>query len=694
MKVTPENISRIAKSLFGQDKLTQEQLEAATKEISSGFDDAGVFSAAKMNKQQVSKPTPELYAGKPLNDIEFMDDNFTPSMGRRTPEEINNLNGPNWHAYKQRVSQGGYDGVFFDQHYYDEQFALGKMDEHYQAINKATPYTPEQLAKASNDPSLFQASKQELSDANPFLHTDQGRQALDYLFNTNAGKEYSDEALSNLAAGYERTGEYGLGMMSLPTKSNGLMGMMGANEFGAAIGGGIIGGAVNSAMGGDFESGFMAGGFAGGLGKSITKNIAGSASDMMRLEKSAIGKVLDENKSYDEMLESRRNVYLAPEREIEELKKRGTSEAEELNKINQELSDAKNDFEAYKNDPTNLVPEIKDDGTYNIDAATGVPKMAPIDDNFFEKARKNINKDTEAEFERNYLIEGQRPELKTSQDFDNALDEQIDFKGKKMNVRQTGGVNKPNDELYDQHVDEYDYYRQMYDNINNNTPINNGKGMPLYTPNEHSLFKDYDDFEQAFKNSSQNDVDNMISQRRAELSPEYKKQVSKVNDMYNNMDSTKIDARQNLYDQINATRNSRMDLMNEAEKHYKEKKAPLQSLEKRQQNLMKSTTGEDLKKAEDELTKSGPRLKGQELDNELHKEMLKEASQKDLGSEAGFFQKRAQNMIKPGTRDSGKSTGIESRHMVLGGAALAGGIFGNRKRDHSRGFNSHRGSRI
>ena len=137
-----------------------------------------------------------------------------------------------------------------------------------------------------------------------------------------------------------------------------------------------------------------------------------------------------------------------------------------------------------------------------------------------------------------------------------------------------------------------------------------------------------------------------------------------------------------------------MDLMNEAEKHYKEKKAPLQSLEKRQQNLMKSTTGEDLKKAEDELSKSGPRLKGKELDNELHKEMLKEASQKDLGSEAGFFQKRAQNMIKPGTRDSGKSTGIESRHMVLGGAALAGGIFGNRKRDHSRGFNSHRGSRI
>jgi hypothetical protein len=686
MKVTPENISRIAKSLLGQENLTAEQLQAATKEISSGFDDAGVFSAAKMNKNTTtSQPS---FAGRPINDTSRGDPRLNMTdFSNLSQKDIDsgNVNGPEFFNYIQK-NKDNLDTSFYD-HNIDNQSS--------EAINKRIlnhGYTDEQLKKNAND--LYDAGGKTV-DTNPFLHTDQGRQALDYLFNTNAGKEYSDEALSNLAAGYERTGEYGLGMMSLPTKSNGLMGMMGANEFGAAIGGGIIGGAVNSAMGGDFESGFMAGGFAGGLGKSITKNIAGSASDMMRLEKSAIGKVLDENKSYDEMLESRRNAYLAPEREIEELRKREASEIEELKKTNQEVFKAKNDFEAYKNDPMNSVPEIKDDGTYNIDAATGLPKMAPIDDNFFEKARKNINKDTEAEFERNYLIEGQRPELKTSQDFDNAVNEQIDFQGKKVTVRKAGGVNKSNDELYDQHVDEYDYYKQMYDSMNHGTPINNGKGMPLYTPNQHSLFKDYDDFEQTFRNADPNaDADDIISTRRAELSPEYKKQIDKANDMYFNMDSTTIDARQNLYDQINATRNSRMDLMNEAEKHYKEKKAPLQSLEKRQQNLMKSTTGEDLKKAEDELTKSGPRLKGGDLDNELHKEMLKEASQKDLGSEAGFFQKRAQNMIKPGTRDSGKSTGIESRHMVLGGAALAGGIFGNRKRDHSRGFNSHRGSRI
>jgi len=89
-----------------------------------------------------------------------------------------------------------------------------------------------------------------------------------------------------------------------------------------------------------------------------------------------------------------------------------------------------------------------------------------------------------------------------------------------------------------------------------------------------------------------------------------------------------------------------------------------------------------------------PQLEAGQMDETFHKELLREASTKDLGEGAGFFQKRAQNQLKPGTRENQKSIGIQSRHLVLGGGALAGGIFGNRKRDHSRGFNSHRGSRI
>ncbi len=790
MKVTPENISRIAKQLFQQEGLSKEQLESAAREVSSGFDDAGVFSAARMQKEQISKTTAgssNTYAGRPLNDVKM--DGGIPNIGDMTPQQVSQLNGPNWHKYQQKnidpraPKEGSYDPVLTLQHdarplvsdsngYANlmPRKALEELDDtsiqklkddpsmlmmgnenltkNYDQIHEAARnnnYTEEQLKMNSDD--LFESSKTENVDANPFLHTDQGKQALDYLFNVNAGKEYSDEALGNLKAGYDRTGEYGLGMMSLPTKANGLMGMLGSSEFGAAIGGGVIGGAANMATGGDFESGFMAGGLAGGLGKSITKNIAGSADDLMRLEKGAISKVLDENKSYDELLESRRNVYTQEmEGEIKGLNDRLSSEKESLEKVKKELPLKE---ENYNRDKSGY--KYAKNGELVIDAhGNAVP--VEVNDKYFDELHKTRENLAEKQYKESNLTPGQRPELKTQDDLDKAFDEEVDFNGKKVNIEAT----RKKDELYDQHYNEISNYQKRYNEdmnkmlsdetiqpnsipdetirpdprpapeldsysigdaipqtgtydphpsiIQNNlavqpqSAVQAKNGELAVQQNGNNLFKDYNDFLSYQQGSDMYNAnpDHIVNHRRSLLNPAYKAQVEKANHIYDHMDPNFVKKQQDEYDRITKANSESMEQINEFQQQYKTSKGEFQSAQKLNDNLSKSIPETESKMNEMQQKfnslKEGPGRN--ELDNQLHKEMLKEASQKELGSEAGFFQKRAQNMIKPGTRESGKSTGIESRHMVLGGAALAGGIFGNRKRDHSRGFNSHRGSRI
>ncbi len=671
MKVTPENISRIAKQLFQQEGLTKEELESATKQISSGFDDAGVFSAAKMKPQEkLVRNTPEKFAGKPINDIRRFDDVVDRPLydvGGLRPEQVENLNGPNFHAYQQAKRMNPRAGE--DLYYKEEDNPIPdgvEFAELQKAFKDSNTYTPEQLAKSPDE--LRQAAGTEEYTPNEFLNTDKGKQALDYLFNTSAGKEYSDEALSNLEKGYERTGEYGLGMMSLPTKANGFMGMLGSNEFGAAVGGGVIGGAANMATGGDFESGFMAGGLAGGLGKSITKNIAGSADDLMRLEKGAIAKVLDENKSYDELLESRRDIYRQPEREIEALEKQRLNPSDEAARLNKEEASALEALEKEKSNYNNFAD-------YNV----GVNERLRAD-------KEQLETHLQGEFNTRGLNEGSRPEKATQAEYEAELTKPIDFKGKRINL-----VRNSDDELVKQHTDEIDTYEKMIQAQNSGGPA-----VSAPVVNEHSLFKSLKDYKDTRGAHAMH-----VDAARAAKIPEFKKQDQIAWHKGSNVDlpDDMMQRRQEMYDQQMKYAQERRTTLENQQKPLSEAQSKVDSIRQQRsssdKNIMETNNNLDQQIAEKQKALAGkPRLQGDELNEQLHKDMLKEASVKDLGEEAGFMQKRAQNFIKPGTRDSGKSTGIESRHMVLGGAALAGGIFGNRKRDHSRGFNSHRGSRI
>ncbi len=71
-----------------------------------------------------------------------------------------------------------------------------------------------------------------------------------------------------------------------------------------------------------------------------------------------------------------------------------------------------------------------------------------------------------------------------------------------------------------------------------------------------------------------------------------------------------------------------------------------------------------------------------------NKELLQEAVATPTTS---FMGKQAQKLLRSGPDHN---VGMQTRHMVLGGSMLAGAAFGSKRKDHSRGFNSHRGNRI
>ena len=71
-----------------------------------------------------------------------------------------------------------------------------------------------------------------------------------------------------------------------------------------------------------------------------------------------------------------------------------------------------------------------------------------------------------------------------------------------------------------------------------------------------------------------------------------------------------------------------------------------------------------------------------------NKELLQEAATAPTTS---FMGKQAQKLLRSGPDHN---IGMQTRHMVLGGSMLAGAAFGSKRKDHSRGFNSHRGNRI
>ncbi len=71
-----------------------------------------------------------------------------------------------------------------------------------------------------------------------------------------------------------------------------------------------------------------------------------------------------------------------------------------------------------------------------------------------------------------------------------------------------------------------------------------------------------------------------------------------------------------------------------------------------------------------------------------NKELLQEAV---AAKPSSFMGKQAQKLLRSGPDHN---VGMQTRHMVLGGSMLAGAAFGSKRKDHSRGFNSHRGNRI
>lgn len=71
-----------------------------------------------------------------------------------------------------------------------------------------------------------------------------------------------------------------------------------------------------------------------------------------------------------------------------------------------------------------------------------------------------------------------------------------------------------------------------------------------------------------------------------------------------------------------------------------------------------------------------------------NKELLQEAA---TAKPSSFMGKQAQKLLRSGPDHN---IGMQTRHMVLGGSMLAGAAFGSKRKDHSRGFNSHRGNRI
>lgn len=71
-----------------------------------------------------------------------------------------------------------------------------------------------------------------------------------------------------------------------------------------------------------------------------------------------------------------------------------------------------------------------------------------------------------------------------------------------------------------------------------------------------------------------------------------------------------------------------------------------------------------------------------------NKELLQEAV---AAKPSSFMGKQAQKLLRSGPDHN---IGMQTRHMVLGGSMLAGAAFGSKRKDHSRGFNSHRGNRI
>ena len=82
------------------------------------------------------------------------------------------------------------------------------------------------------------------------------------------------------------------------------------------------------------------------------------------------------------------------------------------------------------------------------------------------------------------------------------------------------------------------------------------------------------------------------------------------------------------------------------------------------------------------------------IDNYLRSSVLKASDMdavKNMKPEnLGFMQNMARNRLM----NEGKTTGLEARHMVLGGSMLAGVAFTGRRNDKRRGFNAHRGNRI
>ncbi len=796
MKVTPENINRIAKHVFGSTKeLDDTALQSLTNQIRSGFDETGSFSSSRIKPERVSAT--EYKEG--YNGVVF-DDNFSIQNRRNQEQLISDFRSDTGEAKEFRKNTGLTDTEVsgmsdadiakrfeeeYDRTFKDSSYAEPSFQAFGASKNKYNDYTisskeMEKGKKLIGIETKDLGYEQAIGNGKSLEETNQ---ALDFLFDKSAGREFSDEALSNLKIGQERTGEYGLGMLSLPTKSGTIGNLMG-NEFGSALVGGVVGGAVNSATGGDFESGFMAGGLAGGLTKSLHKHLAGSADNFMNMEKNAIAKVLDDKKSYEDLVQNKKDIYHQPNYE------KIAENEDELIMHKEELQMAEKDREFYK-----TYEQFSDDyndyiqRTENRDKSYRQAKIDREEGHIDNTLNANPNlefsdKDGKYSFKNKQAEENARILRSQMQGYAETVDDSLKGKSfedvEKALADDTQGIGLE--------MKNYDpSHDPIYQKMHAANETRRSTGAKFLTENElklrHKIFKNVDDeiktkeiedSETLFKEFGEDkDNSNKIAEhmfrtgddehiatmklamsdpnfinKQNEINKITKENIDKNTEFHRtqnpSVDLTDIDKKNKEFEQINIDyierkRNFNIDDLQEQKEIFQKHNIPGadelteasdfavgktakeiddETIRRGDKLIPKSSTGFgahfkpefDEKYATFKPQKEGviktiedenKRIKdlidaplSDELSNQFHKDLLKEASTKPLGDEAGFFKKRAQDQLKPGDRKSQKNLGLNSRHMVLGGAALAGGIFGNRKRDHSRGFNSHRGSRI